>query len=122
MTHSPSATINPISSATGMNSVGDTMPRSGWLQRSSASQPRTSSRSRFSTGLVVEFEFAVIEGLAQRDFERAPLLHASVHVRFEEPVDAAAVRLGAIQRHVGILEELIGVLHLPASTISYCLT
>ena len=50
MTHSPSATISPISSATGMNSTGETMPRSGWCQRIRASQLCTSSASRFTTG------------------------------------------------------------------------
>jgi len=31
--------INPVSSAIGMNSAGEIMPRSGWRQRTSASQP-----------------------------------------------------------------------------------
>ena len=38
-THSPIGTINPVSSASGMNSVGEMMPRSGWRQRTSASTP-----------------------------------------------------------------------------------
>ena len=42
-THSPSWLISPVSSAIGMNSAGETMPRSGWRQRSSASQPVISS-------------------------------------------------------------------------------
>jgi hypothetical protein len=33
--------ISPASSATGMNSAGEIMPRSGCRQRSSASQPVT---------------------------------------------------------------------------------
>ena len=36
-THSLSGTMNPVSSATGMNCTGDTLPRSGWVQRKSAS-------------------------------------------------------------------------------------
>ena len=42
-THSPIGTIRPISSASGMNSAGETMPRLGEFQRSSASQPVISS-------------------------------------------------------------------------------
>ena len=35
-------TISPVSSAIGMNSAGDTIPRSGCRQRNSASNPLTS--------------------------------------------------------------------------------
>ena len=38
-THSPSWLIRPVSSAIGMNSAGEIMPRSGCRQRTSASQP-----------------------------------------------------------------------------------
>ena len=57
--------------------------------------------------LVVQFEFAVCERPPQRDFERAPRLHTCVHGRLEEAIAAAAVGLGAVQRHVGVLQELV---------------
>ena len=38
-TQRPSGTIWPVSSATGMNSAGTIMPRSGCFQRMSASTP-----------------------------------------------------------------------------------
>ena len=38
-THSPSATIAPVSSASGMKSAGEIRPRAGWCQRNSASKP-----------------------------------------------------------------------------------
>jgi len=41
-THSPSGTINPVSSATGMNCSGEIRPRTGWCQRTSASKPTIS--------------------------------------------------------------------------------
>ena len=41
--------------------------------------------------------------------KRAPRLHAGVHLRLEEAIDAAAVGLGAVERHVGVLQELVGV-------------
>ena len=33
--------MSPVCSASGMNSAGDTKPRFGWAQRSSASAPTT---------------------------------------------------------------------------------
>jgi hypothetical protein len=38
-TQRPIGTIKPVSSASGMNCPGDTVPSSGWIQRSSASTP-----------------------------------------------------------------------------------
>jgi hypothetical protein len=38
-TQRPIGTISPVSSASGMNCIGDTMPKSGCIQRSSASTP-----------------------------------------------------------------------------------
>src|SRR5882762_10267522 len=46
-THSPSKLMRPVSSTIGMNSTGDIMPRSGWRQRTSASQPLISSFCSF---------------------------------------------------------------------------
>ena len=42
-TQRPIGTIRPVSSASGMNCVGGTRPRSGWCQRSSASTPETAA-------------------------------------------------------------------------------
>ncbi|MNP58766.1 hypothetical protein D3C76_1537090 [compost metagenome] len=44
----PTSRINPLSSSTLMNSVGDCAPSSGWFQRTSASAP-TMRLSRAST-------------------------------------------------------------------------
>ena len=106
-THSPSGTMSPISSATGMNSAGEIMPRSGCFQRSSASQPVIAVVLDADQRLVMQLEFAFRQGLAQRDFELAPRLHARVHGGLEEAVGAAAIRLGAVERHVGALEQLV---------------
>ena len=43
--HSPICRMMPLSPATGMNTPGDTSPRSGWFQRSSASKATTSPLS-----------------------------------------------------------------------------
>src|SRR4029078_2198636 len=49
-TQLPGWLIWPVSSATGMNSAGEIMPRSGWRHRSSASQEETLPSSRLTTG------------------------------------------------------------------------
>ena len=49
-TRSPMARIAPLSSATGMNSPGETSPRSGWFQRTSASTPMTAPPSSVTIG------------------------------------------------------------------------
>ena len=85
--------MRPVSSASGMKSTGATMPRSGWCQRSSASKPRTAGLLEIDDRLVVELELALGERLAEIELERAARLHARVHVRLEEAVDAAASAL-----------------------------
>ena len=49
-TQAPSGTISPLASATGTNSPGATGPRSGWVQRSSASTPVIPPVRRSSCG------------------------------------------------------------------------
>ena len=57
--------------------------------------------------LVVQLELAAHDRLAQIEFQRAPRLHARVHLGLEEPIGAAAVGLGAVQRQVGVLQQLV---------------
>ena len=59
--------------------------------------------------LVMQLELFGEQRLAQIEFELAPLLHLRVHFRLEEMEGAAAVGLGAIERHVGIAQQLIGL-------------
>ena len=39
----------------------------------------------------------------------AARLHPGVHLRLEEAIGAAPVGLGAVQRQVGVLQQLVGV-------------
>ena len=59
--------------------------------------------------LIIEFEFGVCDRRSQIELQRAPGLHARVHLGLEEAVDAAAVEFGAIQSEVGIFQKLIGI-------------
>ena len=60
-------------------------------------------------GLVEQLELARGDGVAQIELEDAAGLRLDVHFRFEEVELRATVFLGAIQCHVGILQELIRV-------------
>ena len=42
--------MRPMSSATGMMSIGETVPRTGWFQRSSASQVDIRPDLRLTSG------------------------------------------------------------------------
>jgi hypothetical protein len=59
-THSPIGTISPVSSASGMNSVGEMMPRSGWRQRTSASTPTISPELHVDLRLVQQVQLVVL--------------------------------------------------------------
>ena len=59
--------------------------------------------------LIVQLEAAVDDGLAQLQLQTAPRLGARVHAGLEEPVGAAAVALRAIEREVGVAQQLIEV-------------
>ena len=58
-------------------------------------------------GLVFEFEFSGDNCRAQCQFKKASFLGFDIHLGFEEMVGAAAVRFCLVQRHVGILHDLI---------------
>ena len=59
--------------------------------------------------LIVQLEFVGDERLAQVELEPPALLHLRVHFRLEEVIGAAAFRLGAIERHVGVAQQLVGL-------------
>ena len=46
--------------------------------------------------------------LAQIELELAALLHLRIHLRLEEMVGTASIGLGAVKRHIGVAQELIG--------------
>ena len=58
--------------------------------------------------LVEQFEFLVGQRLAQIQFQDAAGLDGLRHLVAEEAEGAAAVGLGAIQRHVGVLQQRVG--------------
>ena len=101
--------MSPVSSATGMKSAGETSPRLGWFQRSKRFERVDVVRFKVDERLIVQFEFFADQRLAQVHFQLAARFHARVHLRLEEPVGAAAVGLGAVERHVGVAQQRIGI-------------
>ena len=57
-TISPIGTIRPLSSAKGMKSAGETLPRVGWFQRTSASTATVRAGVEVDDRLVVHRELA----------------------------------------------------------------
>ncbi len=84
-----------------MNLTGETLPNSGCVQRSSASNPVSLPRAGLDHRLIGEVHLAAFERLAQRHLQHAPLLRLDVELRLVGAVDAAAGVLGAVEREVG---------------------
>ena len=59
--------------------------------------------------LIVQLELVVGERLSQIDFQRAPHLHARIHLGLEIAEGAAPFGLGSIERHVRAFQQLIDV-------------
>ena len=94
-----------MSSATGMMSIGETVPRDRMIPAQQRLAGRDPSRLEIDERLVEQLEFLVRQRLAQVELEDAARLDDLRHLVAEEAEGAAAVRLGAIQRHVGVLQQ-----------------
>ena len=92
-----------------MNSAGEITPRSGWRQRSRASQPVILLSRRPDARLVLNLEAAVGDGLAQVHFQTAARLDPGVHLRLEEAMGAAPGGLGGIHREIRVLQDLVEI-------------
>src|SRR5205814_1684711 len=108
MTQAPSGTISPVRSATGMKSAGDTKPRSGWFQRTSASTPVMSPSGSATIGLVHQRELVAVQRLAQFGGEPGVLDGARVEVRVVVGVPALAEFLGRVHGDVGAAQQFGG--------------
>ena len=115
--------MRPISSASEMNSAGETWPRVGWFQRSRASKPPIRFVLQIEDRLIVDFELAVTERVAQVQLQRAAHLQTRVHLGLEEPPGCAAVGFRQVERHIGILQQLVeavpspGAIEMPTLTL-----
>jgi len=89
-----------------MISTGETVPN-----RVIPAQQRFASRDpprlQIDQWLVINLEFFIGERLTQIEFEHAARLDRLGHLVAEEAERAAAGCLGAVQRHIGILQEMV---------------
>ena len=89
-----------------MNSAGDTMPRRGCCQRTSASAPV--SRPSRHLGLVVEQELLLLRPpRAGPPPGRRAVITTRLHVRIEETQGVAPRFLGLVHGQVGLLQQFI---------------
>ena len=66
-------------------------------------------RGEIDQRLVVQLEFAIGKGAPQVDLHVTAFLRLQIHFALEEMMHAAAVVLGAVQRHVGVAHQLFAV-------------
>src|ERR1700737_289445 len=59
-------------------------------------------------GLKVNFQFASSQGSAEFYFHRPALLGQFVHRSVKEMISATTFRLCPVERHIGILEQIVG--------------
>ena len=59
--------------------------------------------------LVIDLELTTLQRPTQILFKQATGLEANVHFLFKERERAAALRLGAVERHIRILQQLVNV-------------
>ena len=102
----PTGTIRPASSAMARNFSGRSRPRSGCCQRISASFPTVSPCCKFDVRLIVQHEFAALQGLMQVGDQGHVLLELGIQRRREELVVVRPFLLGEVHRHVGVLQQL----------------
>ena len=105
-THSPSGTINPVSSAIGMKSTGRHEPARRVIPPQQGFESVDLVRFQNNKRLV-ELELLAGERLAQVHLQFAPHLHARVHLGLEETEGAAPVGFGIVKCHVCIPQELV---------------
>ena len=107
MIHSPSAGISPVSSATGMKTLGGTKPRCGWFQRSSASKPTSFWVLALISGWKTRWNCLAAMALRRSAFEPDAILLLGLELGREIAGAAAAGVLRLVEREVGLEDEVV---------------
>ena len=87
-----------------MNVPGETIPRAGLFQRTSASNPDELA-VHLRLRLVMQHELAARQRRTQFELQRAPFVQPRVHRDIEEAGLAATFGLGAIERRVRVGDQ-----------------
>src|SRR5438874_10825878 len=72
-------------------------------------EPVYTAREYVDERLVVELELLDHDRPAKIELQQAARLRPLIHLRFEEAMGAAPVHLGAIEREIGILQQLVRI-------------
>ena len=100
--------MKPISSASGMKVAGRDQSLLRMIPADQGLEAADLVARQIDHRLVVELEFAGRQRLAQILLHDAAGLHLQVHRGLEEAESAAAVAFGAVQREVGVAQQLVG--------------
>ena len=107
ITHSPIDGISPLSSATGMKTLGGTSPRCGWFQRISASKPISFCVLALISGWIDEMELLGGDGLAKIALEPDAIFLLGLELGREIAGATAAGILRLVQREVGLEDQVV---------------
>ena len=107
-TLAPNSFIRPSSSTIGMNSAGETRPRTGWFQRASASKPEIWRVATSTIGWKWTSIASFATAARRSSSMQAADLDLGVHRLLERTPIAAPFRLGGVERHVGVGEDRFG--------------
>ena len=100
--------MRPVSSASGMNASGESRPRAGWSQRTSASTPVMRPVSQRHDRLVDEAQLPGLDAAGEVGLELEALEGAGVHLLLEELDAVLAPLLGEVHGHVGVAQHDLG--------------
>ena len=89
-----------------MNSLGETTPRSGEVQRASASKPSDPSVAEVDDRLEDRRDLVPLQRALKRDRELVAAPYPRVHLRLVVGEAVLSEALGAVHRHVRVLQEL----------------
>ena len=103
-THRPRGTIRRVSSATGMKSSGLMVPRSGWCQRTSASQLLMASVCRSTTGwnTMCSSSHSIPRRRSRSSSNRSMTLRLLRRIEARGPISAVLLR--PVHRGLGIAQ------------------
>ena len=92
---------------TGMNSPGDTSPRTGWRHRIEGFRADQIAAAEIDLWLVEQFEFFALGGERKLGLKRQPGFDLLPNPGFEQHAAAAPAGLGTAKRKVSVGQQLV---------------
>ena len=108
-TQSPIGFIRPVSSASGIKSTGEIIPRCGMSPSDQRFDAGHLPGLDVDDGMIVQLELFVRQRVAQLDLVGAACARLHAHSILEKSVGVAALGLRLIEREIGVFHQLIHV-------------